>query len=391
MLLLGLRLISRSRKTGGALGLDDLFITIAWLCASANVACVLLFTYRYGLDSHIWDVPPTSYEKAAQLTWLIALLFTWSTAFTKVSVLLFYRRLVADTYSRTYKLAIWVAIAFIAVYTVVITILQCSTCIPLEANWRRLNPNYTRSYRCGSTASQTSISVMSGALSVISDFYSVLLPALLVFRIQVTKMQRLGLLIIFGMGSLVVIAGIVRTVYLGQVYSSNPDKTWLGFSVIVAGVVEGNLAILCACAPSLRSFFRNFFRDRWPTETSNPASSTEYSGSKFMHSPHLKGSRSTQSKTDWAMSPAYAEPKLDIKLEEPGVFDFGLGDPNPTVSKEFNQRVASPMLPLSWLDTAGEGTPSDSDSAHPPPFLDMTTDEEEDDEVTIWAQRNRNR
>jgi hypothetical protein len=58
MLLLVIRLTSRLRRTGGSPGLDDLFISIAWICASANFACVLLCTpeliyiyYRIGLYS----------------------------------------------------------------------------------------------------------------------------------------------------------------------------------------------------------------------------------------------------------------------------------------------------------------------------------------------------
>jgi hypothetical protein len=62
----------------------------------------------------------------------------------------------------------------------------------------------------------------------------------------------------------VVIAGIVRTYYLGKAEGSNPDKTWIAFNVFVAGIAEGNVAIICACAPSLKSFFGVFFRDHMP-------------------------------------------------------------------------------------------------------------------------------
>jgi len=61
----------------------------------------------------------------------------------------------------------------------------------------------------------------------------------------------------------VVIAGIVRTAYLSQVQSLSVDKTWLGFNVFVAGIAEGNLGIICACAPSLKSCFRVYFKDHF--------------------------------------------------------------------------------------------------------------------------------
>jgi len=41
------------------------------------------------------------------------------------------------------------------------------------------------------------------------------------------------------------------------------DKTWLGFNVFAAGTAEGNIGIICACAPSLKSCFRVYFKDHF--------------------------------------------------------------------------------------------------------------------------------
>jgi hypothetical protein len=59
----------------------------------------------------------------------------------------------------------------------------------------------------------------------------------------------------------VVAAGCVRTYYLVRVESSDIDKTWNGFNVFVAGIAELNLGIMCACAPSVHHFFKDFFRN----------------------------------------------------------------------------------------------------------------------------------
>jgi hypothetical protein len=41
-------------------------------------------------------------------------------------------------------------------------------------------------------------------MSVITDFYSVVLPAVLLLRIKMTKRQKIGLVFIFGLGFLYV-------------------------------------------------------------------------------------------------------------------------------------------------------------------------------------------
>jgi hypothetical protein len=64
----------------------------------------------------------------------------------------------------------------------------------------------------------------------------------------------------------VVVAGIVRTVYLAKIESDDIDKTWNSFNLFVAGMAEGDLAIICASAPSLKSCFRNFFNDHFTTK-----------------------------------------------------------------------------------------------------------------------------
>jgi hypothetical protein len=131
------------------------------------------------------------------------MLYLFSTAFTKISVLLFYRRLVQGTCSRRYKYAIWAAMGFVIVYTFVFVVLLLVTCKPIQATWLRLDPTYSPTrYHCGSNDLMGKVSDLGGALSVVSDFYSVLLPAVLLLQIRITSRQRWGLMAIFSVGFL---------------------------------------------------------------------------------------------------------------------------------------------------------------------------------------------
>jgi hypothetical protein len=176
----------------------------------------------------------------------------------------------------------------------------------------------------------------------------------------------------------VVVAGIVRTVYLREVYGDNPDKTWLGFTVIVAGTIEGHLAIVCACAPSLKSCFRNFFHGNLSTGGSNTTGTTEYDFSKFNDPAQLKKSRSMQSKASWTTEPAYLKRSLSGTHEEAGNCDCGLGDMTPVAKEEGRERLEAPMLPLSWLDTLETCSDSGSGIAMPVSYLNLTTEEEDE-------------
>jgi hypothetical protein len=124
------------------------------------------------------------------------------TGFTKISVLLFYRRLVARTFSKKLKWAIWIAIGIVAVYPVALALNMLNMCYPLKAEWEAVYPDYTAHYICQSEKALDSTAIAGGILSVVTDFYSVTLPATLVFNIRITGRQRLGLFVIFGLGYL---------------------------------------------------------------------------------------------------------------------------------------------------------------------------------------------
>lgn len=64
---------------------------------------IILGTEKYGMDRHIWDVFPTNFEYIALVGWLAEISFIVSTGCTKVSVLLFFRRLTEGSITKVWK------------------------------------------------------------------------------------------------------------------------------------------------------------------------------------------------------------------------------------------------------------------------------------------------
>lgn len=81
--------------------------------------------------------------------------------------------------------------------------------MPTEAYWKSYSASYTKNYHCTDT---TVLNPVQGALSVISDFYSVILPMGMLWKLEATQRQKWALNGVFSLGLLVVAAGIVRTV-----------------------------------------------------------------------------------------------------------------------------------------------------------------------------------
>ncbi|GAB1733015.1 hypothetical protein NU195Hw_g8392t1 [Hortaea werneckii] len=248
------RLYERGMKRAGGWGLDDVLISSGWLfsCGLSVVACI--DGSWYGLGRHTWDVRREWYSGAALMGWLAQVLFLTSTCCTKCSVLLFYRRMVKDT--GRWKYAIWTAIGLTAAYWAGFLLAYCLICRPLDAYWLSYNQGYDEPYQC---IHGDVLTIFVGALSVISDVYVVALPFVILqsFDLEVPRRQKIALDIIFSLSIIVAGAGIARTYYLWKI-NRTYDTSWVGFDLFTWSLVECHLAIIFACAPSLRAFIRRY-------------------------------------------------------------------------------------------------------------------------------------
>lgn len=123
---------------------------------------------------------------------------------TKLSVLLFYKRLVKGTYSNQFKWAVWIGMAFAIVATLVPWILLMTSCTPFEAIWMQWDLTYiyenAYKFHCRKIHLMVEIGRLCGILSVLTDLYSLMLPTILLFRLQMNRRQRWALMCIFGVG-----------------------------------------------------------------------------------------------------------------------------------------------------------------------------------------------
>ncbi|KAF2493751.1 hypothetical protein BU16DRAFT_464366 [Lophium mytilinum] len=158
-LLFATRLLSNLLRRGGSPSIDDAFISIAWLFGTLFTALCVLGTLRLGFDRHIWDSDPNSFSDSA--LWVI-----------------------------------WVAIGFTAAYTLTFLFVLVLMCRPTEAFWKSFDPVYSKAYQCSSSHVTNP---WVGALGAVSDFYTVLLSAILVWNMQMQRRERIGLNVILAL------------------------------------------------------------------------------------------------------------------------------------------------------------------------------------------------
>lgn len=114
--------------------------------------------------------------------------------FAKIALCLFYRRL-SDT--RWFQISIWVTIAVTVAYSIAFIFAIIFACSPLEKNW-----NIT--IKDGYCVNKGAIYLGHTSANLLTDLVTLLLPIPIVVRLKLPSLQRLGVALMFAIGSLYV-------------------------------------------------------------------------------------------------------------------------------------------------------------------------------------------
>jgi hypothetical protein len=182
-----------------------------------------------------------------------ARLYLTATCSVKISVLLFYRRL-SSNFTRLFLIATWIGIAYNFVYFVSFIIALSVECRPTQAYWLAFNFQWATTHKFTCADEHIALPVSAG-LSVLGDFYSTLIPCVLILRLNLPRRQKLALYSLFLLGFLVVAAGIVRTIYINYLLNETYDNTWLLWKLWLWTLVQLYTSIAAASAPALKPFF----------------------------------------------------------------------------------------------------------------------------------------
>ena len=158
---------------------------------------VIIAVNKYGWDRHVWDVQPQLLIPSRFVAWWGELFFITSTGLTKVSILLFYRRLTASTMNKKFLYVTLTAIAFIIASTIAFDLVLLVGCRPLSAYWESVLPTYKENYVC---YDEEIVIPTSCIISIITDVVVLALPYSVVWHMRMPFRQKLTLSVIFGVG-----------------------------------------------------------------------------------------------------------------------------------------------------------------------------------------------
>lgn len=200
------------------------------------------------------------------------LLYAASLSCTKISILLLYRRFLLVGWARIGSNVVLVIVALCSIWVIITSFIDC---IPLAAVWDK-----TIEGKCLSLP----VKIGNSVAHVITDFMIFLLPIPFVVSLRLRNRHKIGLMLVFCAGFLCVnmpsrvpstptvdkdtellikdhcstcFISIIRIVFIHNLDLS--DFTYQMASVSIWGSVEVNLAIICACLPTLKPLVARVF------------------------------------------------------------------------------------------------------------------------------------
>ncbi|KAI9900495.1 hypothetical protein N3K66_004757 [Trichothecium roseum] len=230
------------------LQLDDFFMFLGWACSLVTQINMTVSVSENGLCSHSWEMPLTVFERYSLLSYVAAPIYQMCNGFVKLSLLTFYLNLPSP--SRRFRLSIWLTMAFVTLYTVVISLLMWFVCNPPRKQ-------FDLSIEGGRCMDAGILYIATAVSNIFTDVVLFVLPIPMVLELRLPTAQKLGAVLVFAVGSITIVFSIMRLTKLPPVLKSD-DPTWAVCDANIWTLLEANFFVICGSMPTLRKFFKHF-------------------------------------------------------------------------------------------------------------------------------------
>ncbi|GKU00283.1 unnamed protein product [Fusarium langsethiae] len=229
----------------------------AYVASSVGMGIAFLFVLQYlyvkvwilrklefETGVHTWEIPLAKFNTGNQLSFVVPILYAVCTAFSKMALALFYRKLSPQ---RWWRWSVYGVLFLVAGYNLAIMLVILFGCVPFEKSWDHTMLE-------GTCVNRPAVYICTAGLGIFSDLILLVMPLPMVLRSQIPRRQKAGLIVLFAIGSATLVTSVIRLVLLVPIFGA-VDVSWIISGAIVWVFIEANLLIICASLTTLRCFF----------------------------------------------------------------------------------------------------------------------------------------
>ncbi|KAL5593112.1 hypothetical protein FOBRF1_012214 [Fusarium oxysporum] len=222
---------------------------------------LLIYIVYFGIGHHalmsafgqdIWWVNADDLSHALKLFWIDCPVYSLLLGMTKVTIILFYIRL-CHVYTLFCQLC-WACILIISLSTGVFISLNIFQCTPIRWNWDRFGGEDVDFWCMDLNKLQWSINITN----IIFDVVVLVLPIPLIWKTKSTFRRKLGIVLMFSLGVVVLVASCLKMRY-NVLYGHSNNITWDYMDLMVWAGIESSVSIAAPCLPTVRLFLHKVF------------------------------------------------------------------------------------------------------------------------------------
>ncbi|KAK1984978.1 CFEM domain-containing protein [Colletotrichum cereale] len=267
-----IRLAHKAIATMGDLGLDDWFILITLGAGLPGTVINTQGLAANGLGRDIWTVPFDKITSFGYWFFVMEPMYFAQVTLLKMSLLFFYMRIFS--HNGAMKKLIWGSIAFNAVFGTTFIFLATFQCSPVSFYWTKWDQEHR-----GTCLDINAIAWANAGTSIVLDFWMLGLPLSQIKSLNLHWKKKIGVALMFFVGTFVTVVSILRLQSLVQ-FAKSQNPTWDQFGVAMWSTVEINVGIICACMPSIRVILVRLFPKILGTTRTGASQAAKY----YMHS-----------------------------------------------------------------------------------------------------------
>ncbi|KAF2682951.1 hypothetical protein K458DRAFT_432368 [Lentithecium fluviatile CBS 122367] len=247
-----MRLASR-RLVKAPLGLDDLLVFPSLGFCVALSGFAIAETHIAGVGRHL-DVLFVTNPQAI-INWLkcgyaIEQLYCTAVVFPKLSILASYLRIFL---TRGYRRAAYALAVVVVSNGIAGVVTSLASCQPFSARWQGVE--YAALHCIDTVAYWRWISFPN----ILTDVVMIVLPLPVIWGLQMSQKERIGLTLIFLTGGLGLVTSIIRFTIFFNVKALTNDGTFVSADLAIWSLVEPGMYLLAACLPTLRPLILKLF------------------------------------------------------------------------------------------------------------------------------------
>ncbi|KAF3390266.1 hypothetical protein F1880_009230 [Penicillium rolfsii] len=205
---------------------------------------------QYGLGVPKKDLSDHDIQSQMHYLWLSIPFYNLSLVLSKLSILVLFTRIFR---SRKFLACTYTIMAILIIAGLWMVLSGFLQCIPVHYFW-----NMNLQMHRGHCLPEGPVWYVNAALQIFTDVVILILPMPLLWKLHLPRKQKVGMMLVFGVGIFVIATSSARLYELTQMIQSQ-DFTKTNSEAAVWSSLEANVSIICACLAPLHPLISRIF------------------------------------------------------------------------------------------------------------------------------------